>query len=878
MAKLIKCKICGDTEFAEVGELLQCRSCKHKTPKPKENAELLERANNLRFETKSFDEAANLYEEIIRITPDEAEAYWGRVLCRYGIEYVKDNDGRYLPTCHRTLEGSILDDGDYKMAVMKAQRGMSEYYMSEAQTIDEYQKKIKIIAAKEDPYDVFISFKATDEYGRTTEDSLLAQELYYYLTKNLGLKVFFSNITLKDKAGQEYEPIIYAALSSATVMVLVGTKPEYVNATWVKNEWSRYVKMVAAAKTQNKSKYIVTALKDMRPEQLPSVLASYQAVNLAELGAKEKLCSNIDSLIGDLRVQSNKATNTGGGFNADDMLSAEAKNLCNLGYQQLATKNFAKASEYFEKAIEKKSDAALAHWGLLLVSQGAANDDELADKRFDIKADPRYKMAMEYATAEERMRFERVDSLVDASLAREASVYCDRGFESLKGRDFEGAEAHFEKALAIKSDMSRAHWGMLLVVEEACDDEELSSFVGAVEESEYFKAAMSCATSAEKERYNNVVEKMRAAGLAKADEFLASADELLQSDSGAKHKQAKNNILLAIWLKGGDIPAKYYWAWLRTFLGAANDEMLEQVAYPVKDDIFYKRAMERANSQEAARYERIAERCHKLYNCRLQNKYHCMTLNSSLSSYSFGWVPGKREEFVSYMSGEVAVSETTGYGEYNILGLDEYMVKYIAGIIPDPRIRVADTDEFSRYKYIATETVSVYLHNDADSASLYSVRNSMKEHLGLSEEKANDILSNAPCYIAHDLPIEKANEFCKACLGKFGNANVIVRMHAKPLNNIISEYNEPSVNPNERVSVYLTQSRDNHAKETIRFLHDKCGIDKRTAKDAVKNTSGSLSYRRIPICVAANIPLSQANELLDEIYHKLYAKAEIRWQ
>ena len=80
MAKLIKCKICGDTEFTEVGELLQCRSCKHKTPKPKENAELLERANNLRFETKSFDEAANLYEEIIRITPDEAEAYWGRVL------------------------------------------------------------------------------------------------------------------------------------------------------------------------------------------------------------------------------------------------------------------------------------------------------------------------------------------------------------------------------------------------------------------------------------------------------------------------------------------------------------------------------------------------------------------------------------------------------------------------------------------------------------------------------------------------------------------------------------------------------------------------------------------------------------------------------
>lgn len=407
MAKLIKCKICGDTEFTEVGDLLQCRSCKHKTPKPKDNAELLERANNLRFETKSFDDAAALYEEIIRLTPDEAEAYWGRVLCRYGIEYVKDSDGKYLPTCHRTIEGSILDDGDYKMAVMKAEQGMSEYYMSEAKTIDEYQKKIKLIAAKEEPYDVFISFKATDDAGKPTEDSLLAQELYYYLTKNLGLKVFFSNITLKDKAGQEYEPIIYAALSSSTVMVLVGTKPEYINATWVKNEWSRYIKMVSAAKAQNKSKYIVTALKGMKPEQLPTALAAYQAVNLGELGAKEKLCSNIDGLIGDLRVKSRKDS-VGASLDANDVLSAEANNLCNLGFQQLSIGDFDNANEYFQKALEKKSDMALAHWGKLLVSEEAQNDEVLCNKGIPIKEYLLYRLAMENASAEEKMRFETV--------------------------------------------------------------------------------------------------------------------------------------------------------------------------------------------------------------------------------------------------------------------------------------------------------------------------------------------------------------------------------------------------------------------------------------------------------------------------------------
>ncbi len=309
MAKLVVCKTCGNDDLTEISEgILKCKYCRHLTERPKENADLLERAHNLRFNSKDFDEAAKIYEEVIRLTPNEAEAYWGRVLCRFGIEYVKDTNGEYLPTCHRTIQSSILDDADYLMAVNKAKGELKTYYTSQAQLIDTYQTKIKVIAAREEPYDVFISFKATDGDGKVTEDSLIAQEIYYYLTKNLGLKVFFSNITLKDKAGQEYEPIIYAALNSATVMVLVGTKNEYINATWVKNEWSRFLGMMSIAQREGKSKYIVTALKGMGPEQLPSTLAAYQAVNIAELGAKEKLCSNIDSLVGDLRVMSARNT------------------------------------------------------------------------------------------------------------------------------------------------------------------------------------------------------------------------------------------------------------------------------------------------------------------------------------------------------------------------------------------------------------------------------------------------------------------------------------------------------------------------------------------------------------------------------------------
>ena len=40
--------------------------------------------------------------------------------------------------------------------------------------------------------------------------------------------MFFSRITLESRLGQEYEPIIYAALRSSKVMIDNGTKPEYI--------------------------------------------------------------------------------------------------------------------------------------------------------------------------------------------------------------------------------------------------------------------------------------------------------------------------------------------------------------------------------------------------------------------------------------------------------------------------------------------------------------------------------------------------------------------------------------------------------------------------------------------------------------------------
>ena len=83
--------------------------------------------------------------------------------------------------------------------------------MKEVKVIErKYAKKLINISNKEQPYDVFICYKESDENGERTEDSVLAEVLYEELTKKK-YRVFFAKISLEDKLGKEFEPYIFCS-------------------------------------------------------------------------------------------------------------------------------------------------------------------------------------------------------------------------------------------------------------------------------------------------------------------------------------------------------------------------------------------------------------------------------------------------------------------------------------------------------------------------------------------------------------------------------------------------------------------------------------------------------------------------------------------
>ncbi len=188
-----------------------------------------------------FSAAIERYEVLLKDCPNEAEVHWRIMLCRYGIEYVREQTvGRALPTLTRMHIGNLENDASYQCALRHApDEAVRKFYQYEVQRINRILMKYQHINGTEAPYDVFISVKQGNASGQPTADSDQALKLYDTLTER-GWKVFNSRVTLKQYSGTEYEPHIMHALSTAKVLIVMASTEEYMNAPWVRNEWRRF--------------------------------------------------------------------------------------------------------------------------------------------------------------------------------------------------------------------------------------------------------------------------------------------------------------------------------------------------------------------------------------------------------------------------------------------------------------------------------------------------------------------------------------------------------------------------------------------------------------------------------------------------------------
>ena len=384
----LKCKMCGSNlEIEDSITVCKCEKCgtSQTVPDIEDDKELklFERAGRLRFNC-DFDKAAGIYNTITDSYPEEAEGYWGLILCKYGIEYADNASGIKVPVCHRISYDSVMDDEDFELVMENSDSESRAIFREEAKIIEENRKKYIQIAESEQPYDIYISYRAKDDNGDKTAVSEIAGHLYNKLT-SAGYRVFLSEAALKGKERSDCEPYIYSALNSANVMLALGTSYDDYNDVWVKNEWNRYLEIAE----KNKNKCLIPCYKDVDEYDIPKEFAGLKVCQLGNDDTFNNIMAEIANAVKPESVNQ-PASEPEKAEPAEEIELEEIEiiepvdinKLLDEGFAAISDKNWKKANKLFFQVLDEEPDNSKAYWGQLLVQQECTNAREMADNLY----------------------------------------------------------------------------------------------------------------------------------------------------------------------------------------------------------------------------------------------------------------------------------------------------------------------------------------------------------------------------------------------------------------------------------------------------------------------------------------------------------------
>ena len=297
--KAIKCKTCGeplDLAKAQNG-VIKCAVCDSTFTLPKTDAaqkvlDFLSQGEH-DLDTGKFDDAYTAFNKAAELDKTEPEAYWGMALAEFKIQYLKDEvNNRLQPICHEINDEDFADSANFLKAIRYATDSQRAEYERKGEEIDRIKREFYRLAQTGLDYDCFICVKVTGENGERTADYKYADDIYFKL-KGKGYKPFFSERELEGATGADYEARILYALKSSECMLVVCLDEAYLRTKWVKNEYSRFLKLVNDEEKESDS--IALVFKGKTIEKLPGKHGKIQGIDLSDLGVMERITSFVEN-------------------------------------------------------------------------------------------------------------------------------------------------------------------------------------------------------------------------------------------------------------------------------------------------------------------------------------------------------------------------------------------------------------------------------------------------------------------------------------------------------------------------------------------------------------------------------------------------------
>lgn len=147
-------------------------------------------------------------------------------------------------------------------------------------------------------FDVFISCHMTTKNGQPTHDSLLAKEIYKFLTSR-GIRTFLAEESLKKMGKTEYKEVIDNVLDHVPILIVVATSTKNIESKWVKYEWNSFYNDILSGV---KKGTLMSYLDNVDTKVLPRTLRQCQAIQHSD-SSIQILLMHISSALGLKQVE-----------------------------------------------------------------------------------------------------------------------------------------------------------------------------------------------------------------------------------------------------------------------------------------------------------------------------------------------------------------------------------------------------------------------------------------------------------------------------------------------------------------------------------------------------------------------------------------------
>ena len=593
--KQLKCKTCGEPlnpALADSGVIV-CGICGYATILPKEDTsdrvrELLSHGDSY-LDTGKFDDAYTMFARASEEDREEPEAYFGMALAEFRIQYVNDlkDDGkrRLQAIVHAITPDNFCDNLNYRRALNCATDAQRKEYERRAYDIDYIRDQFFKFKNAGLNYDCVLCLKVTDDATKLkTPETRVAEEICTYLRRK-GFKPFYSEQVLESVTGGDYEAHILYALHTAECMVIICYDEAHLLTKWVRNEYTRFLKLVNDEEKESDS--ITIVFGDRPIEKLPGKNGKIQGIRGKAGDMLERVYHFVERHTPEARLrkeaeeQAQKEAEEKrvaqmieqkmrqASLNTAGVPAQPVAPLLTRAAQELSMGRLDKANEYYNKVLDIKPECGDAWFGMMLLEFDCANEQELLkkiDNAYSIDKE-KHKLLFNVTSSQYGAQVKKYGDSALLARYNELMAACNKpeGWYRMMLQDM-GCGSDRELLEKIKRSY-------------ACDKSK-TDFLTKFRESKYGERVRNCAAGELRDRY----------------------DEL--------------------WAASND-PESWYRVWLREF-GCANDAEMEralqgaccsdekknQLLFKVKDSEYGNAVASCASGELLARYNALMQKCY----------------------------------------------------------------------------------------------------------------------------------------------------------------------------------------------------------------------------------------------------------------------------